>query len=141
MNVSETSSKAAAGLGGVPKPSPGPRSTRRFPWTKEEDALLGKMTDREVAKKLNRKLSAVRDRRGFLGKAAVGRSPQPVRMEREPRDRHARLFAAKSNSELRAILGWSNKRIKTRRRQLAAGSSAKRRPDWTLEEDRLLAAC
>src|SRR5437867_7713365 len=114
------------------------RSARQFPWTKEEDALLGKLTDREVAGKLNRTLSGVRDRRKFLGKAAVGHAPQPFRMEREPRDRYARLFATKSNQELRAILGWSHKRIHTRRRQLAAGKVRKLQPEWTLEEDRLL---
>jgi hypothetical protein len=58
-----------------------------------------------VAEKLNRTLSGVRDRRKFLGKPAVGHAPQPFRMEREPRDRYARLFATKSNQELRAILG------------------------------------
>src|SRR5437870_13709024 len=39
------------------------RSARQFPWTKEEDALLGEFTDREVAGKLNRTIGAVRDRR------------------------------------------------------------------------------
>jgi hypothetical protein len=48
------------------------RSARQFPWTKEEDALLGKLIDREVSEKLNRSLSAVRGRRSFLGKTAVG---------------------------------------------------------------------
>ena len=114
------------------------RSARQFPWTKEEDALLGKFTDREVAEKLNRTLYGVRDRRKFLGKPAVGHAPQPFRMEREPRDRYARLFVTKSNQELRAILGWSYKRIHTRRRQLAGGKVRKLQPEWTLEEDRLL---
>jgi hypothetical protein len=115
-----------------------PRSARRFPWTKDEDALLGKLTDREVAEKLNRTLSGVRDRRKFLGKTAVGFAPQPLRMERETRDRYSHLFATKSNQELRAILGWSYKRIHTRRRQLAGGKVRKQQPEWTLEEDRLL---
>src|SRR6266542_3018291 len=114
------------------------RSARQFPWTKEEDALLGRFTDREVAEKLNRTLGGVRDRRKFLGKQAVGHAPQPFRMEREPRDRYARLFATKSNQELRAILGWSYKRIHTRRRQLVGGKVRKLQPEWTLEEDRLL---
>jgi hypothetical protein len=116
----------------------GVRSARKFPWTKEEDALLGSFTDREVAERLNRTLGAVRDRRKYLGIAAVGHAPQAFRMEREPRDRYARLFAAKSNQELRAILGWSYKRIRTRRRQLAGGRVRKTQPEWTLEEDRLL---
>ena len=85
--------------------------------------MLGKLTDREVAEKLNRTLGAVRDRRKFRGKPAAGHAPQPFRMEREPRDRYARLFATKSNQEVRAILGWSYKRIHTRRRQLAGGKS------------------
>lgn len=100
--------------------------------------MLGKFTDREVAERLNRTLGAVRDRRKFLGKPAVGHAPQPFRMEREPRDGHARLFATKSNQELRAILGWSYKRIHTRRRQLVGGKIRKQQPEWTLEEDRLL---
>lgn len=120
------------------KASNKPRSARQFPWTKGEDALLGKLTDREVAEKLNRTLTAVRDRRHFLGRSAVGHAPQPFRMERETRDRYARLFATKSNQELRAILGWSYKRIHTRRRQLAGGKVRKQQPEWTLEEDRLL---
>lgn len=114
------------------------RSARAFPWTKAEDALLGKITDREVAEKLDRTLGAVRDRRKYLGKPAVGHVSQPLRMEREPRDHYARLFATKSNQELRAILGWSYKRIHTRRRQLAGGKLRKLQPEWTLEEDRLL---
>jgi len=52
------------------------RSARQFPWTKEEDALLGKLTDRDVAEKLIHALSGVLDRRKFLGKPAVGRAPQ-----------------------------------------------------------------
>lgn len=115
-----------------------PRSARKFPWTKEEDALLGKLSDREVAEKLNRTLYGVRDRRKFLGKTAINHAPQPFRIEREPRDRYARLFAAKSDRELRAILGWSDKQIQTRRRQLAGGKVRKLEPEWTLEEDRLL---
>jgi hypothetical protein len=115
-----------------------PRSARLFPWTKAEDALLGRLTDREVAEKLNRTLGGVRDRRKFLGKPAVHRGQAPLRMEREPRDHHARLFAAKSNRELHAILGWSYKRIRTRRHQLAGGKVRKLQPEWTLEEDRLL---
>jgi hypothetical protein len=114
------------------------RSARRFPWTNEEDALLGKLTDGEVAEKLNRTLGGVRDRRKFLGKTAVSHSPQPFHMEREPRDGYARLFAAKSNQELRTMLGWSYKRIYTRRRQLAGGKVRRLQPEWTLEEDRLL---
>src|SRR5262249_34293703 len=71
------------------------RSARKFPWTKEEDALLGKVPDREVAEKFNRTLAGVRDRRRFLGKAAVGRAPANLRYESEPRDGYAELFAAK----------------------------------------------
>jgi len=114
------------------------RSARHYPWTKEEDALLGKLTDREVAEKLNRTLGGARDRRKFLGKTAVGHAPQAFRMEREPRDHYARLFATKSNQELRAMLGWSYRRIHLRRRQLTGGKVRKSRPEWTLEEDRLL---
>ena len=114
------------------------RSTHQFPWTKEEDALLGKMTDRGVAEKLNRTVGGVRDRRTFLGKPAVGHAPQAFRREREPRDHYARLFANKSDREIRAILGWSYRRIHTRRRQLARGRVRRQAPEWTLEEDRLL---
>ena len=121
-----------------PRASNRPRSARQFPWTKEEDALLGQLTDLEVAKRLNRTLGAVRDRRTFLGKSAVGHAPPPSRIEGEPRDRYARLFATKSNLELRAILGWSHRRIHTRRRQLAAGKVRRQHPEWTREEDGLL---
>jgi hypothetical protein len=114
------------------------RSARQFPWTKEEDALLGKLIDREVSEKLNRSLSTVRDRRNLLGKTAVGFAPQPLCVEREARDHYARLFATKSNQQLRAMLGWSYRRIQAHRRQLAGGKVRKLPPEWTLEEDRLL---
>lgn len=115
-----------------------PRLVRQFPWTREEDALVGKLTDREVAERLNRTPRAVADRRKFLGRPAVGRAPRPRRMEREPEDHYALLFGSKSNAELRAILGWSKKRVRTRRRQLASGEIRKLPPEWTAEEDRLL---
>jgi hypothetical protein len=114
------------------------RSARQFPWTKEEDALLGKFADREVAEKLRRTLLGVRGRRQFLGKPAVGHSPQPSSIERLPRDHYSHLFSTKSNRELRAILAWSYERILRMRRQLAGGEIRKKQPDWTLEEDRLL---
>ena len=116
----------------------GLRSTRQFPWTKEEDALLGKLTDREVTEKLHRTLLGVRDRRQLLGKRAVGHAPQPFRMEREPHDHYSHLFSTKSNRELRAILGWSHERVCRMRLQLAGGKVRKKQPDWTQEEDRLL---
>jgi hypothetical protein len=114
------------------------RSARQFPWTKEEDALLGKMSDRAAAEKLNRKLICVRGRRHFLGKPALGHPPQPLFMEGEPRDKYFHLFATKSNRELRALLGWSYERVCKMRHQLAGGDGRKKHPDWTLEEDRLL---
>ena len=91
------------------------------PWMKDEDALLGNLTDRELAEKLNRSLGAVRDRRKFLGKSAVGHPPQTFRTEREPCDHYAHLFATKSNQGLRVILGWSYRRMHNRRRRLAGG--------------------
>jgi hypothetical protein len=123
---------------GPPNPHVPPRSARRFPWTKDEDRLLGKLTDREVAEKLNRTLVAVRGRRKFLGKPALGHAPQPFRIERGPRDRHAGLFATKSDRELRALLGWSYQRIRTHRHRLTGGQVGKLAPEWTLEEDQLL---
>ena len=92
------------------------------------------LTDREVAEKLNRTLGAVRDRRHFLGRSAVGHATQPFYMEHEPRDRYARLFATKSNQELRAILGWSYRSGFTRRRQLAGGKveTANRNGRWKI---------
>ncbi|HTV39279.1 MAG TPA: hypothetical protein VMF08_01780 [Candidatus Sulfotelmatobacter sp.] len=114
------------------------RSAREFPWTKDEDALLGKSRDRDVAERLNRTLGAVRDRRRLLGIAAVGQAPQAFYRQREPRDGYAHLFATKSNREIHALLGWSYKRIRSRRRQLAAGAGRRRYPNWSLEEDQLL---
>jgi len=128
-----------------PQPAPrkidraaGLRSARQFPWTKAEDALLGTLTDRELAEKLHRTVDGVRDRRKSLGKPALGHAPQPLYMERVPRSHHARLFATKSDQELRGILGWSYRRIQTRRRQLASRGKRKMAPEWSLEEDRML---
>jgi len=114
-----------------------PRSARKFPWTKDEDALLGKISDRELARKLNRTIHAVRGRRKFLGITAIYHAPQPFRMPPEPADGYAKLFASKSDKELKQILGWSYKRIRTRRRRLGERRTRQRR-EWTLEEDRLL---
>src|SRR2546430_14538642 len=38
-------------------------SARQFPWMKEEDALLGKLSDREVARFMNRSVGKVRCKR------------------------------------------------------------------------------
>ena len=46
MNVPQAKSRVEG------RASNKPRSARQFPWTKEEDALLGKFTDEEVARKL-----------------------------------------------------------------------------------------
>lgn len=119
-----------AATGPEQRPSPGgPRSARQFPWTKAEDALLGKNTDREVAERLNRTVAGVRDRRKHLGLRAASQPPQPVHMEREPRDGYAHLFATKSDREIRALLGWSFQRIHARRRQLARGKVRKLQPE------------
>jgi hypothetical protein len=116
----------------------GIRAARQFPWIKEEDALLGKFADREVAEKLHRTLLGVRGRRQFLGKPAVGHAAQPSRVDYGPHDHYSHLFSTRSNRELRAILGWSYERILKMRRQLAGGRIRKKQPDWTLEEDQLL---
>ena len=100
--------------------------------------MLGALTDRDVAERLHRTLQGVRDRRKALGKPAFDHAPQPFRMEEEPKDRYARLFAEMPDRELSALLGWSYKRIRTRRQQLAGGKVRKKPPEWTLEEDRLL---
>ena len=99
--------------------------------------MLGKFSDPEMAEKLNRTLDAIRSRRRFLARPALGHAPQPFRMESEPRDRYASLFSTKSDKELRAILGWSYTRIRTCRLELS-GRNFKRPAEWTLEEDRLL---
>src|SRR5882672_7033077 len=109
------------------------RTARDFPWTTEEDSLLGKFTDREVAEKLNRTLYCARGRRKFLGIPGVGWGPQPKWAQSEPEDHYAYLFATKSDREIRAMLGWSYKRIRTRRRQLGQGWLSKY-PQWSLEE-------
>jgi len=110
-----------------------PRSARKFPWTKEEDALLGKMVDHEVATRLNRTLQCVRGRRRFLGISALSGPPQDLRMREED------LLAILSDGEIRARLGWNSARIRIRRRELARLRLRKNRL-WTIEEDRLLGA-
>ena len=62
--------------------------------------LLGKVTDREVAEKLHRTLTGVRDQRKYLGIAAIACEPQDLRIEKAAGDRYSRLFATKSNVEL-----------------------------------------
>ena len=114
------------------------RSARQFPWTAEEDALLGKLCDSEVAANLNRTLPCVRGRRKFLGKTAVGHAPPPCRIQRLSRDYVSRLFATKSDKEILSILGWSRKRVKRHRRQLMSNHKAMLRREWSVEEDRLL---
>jgi hypothetical protein len=116
-----------------PAQAAGFRSARQFPWTKEEDALLGKFTPRKAAGPLNRTLGGARDRQKFLGKPAIGHAPPVFRIEREPRDHYTRLFATKSNREPCTILGRSYKRIRTRRRQLAGGRVKRLRPEWRWE--------
>lgn len=53
------------------------RDARRFPWTPEEDALLGKDYDRIVAQMLQRTLYCVRGRRKYLGVPGLGGPGKP----------------------------------------------------------------
>ena len=117
--------------------TPGRRSARQFPWTREEDALLGKLTDREVAEKLNRTLGGVRDRRKFLGKARLDgrRSPFVWNVSRATVTRGCsppnqgrncgRFLVGVTSGLTRGFANWE-------------GKVRKLQPEWTLEEDHLL---
>src|SRR2546427_6541663 len=53
------------------------------PWTKEEDALLGKCDDRELVEKLNRTAITIKARRHQLGIPAWNGKPQPLKLDVE----------------------------------------------------------
>lgn len=99
------------------------RSARQFPWTKEEDALPGKLVDREVAEKLNRTLAAVRGRRRLLGKA----------------DEMA-LLGKMPDEEVVRQTGHSLGSVRWARFKRGIFSVRRAAPDWTPEEEALLGA-
>jgi hypothetical protein len=68
---------------GNPGPSPPPTGRRRA-WTPKEDALLGKLTDAEVAARTGRTAGAAQVRRLKLGRPALGR--KTTARGREPRE-------------------------------------------------------
>jgi hypothetical protein len=89
------------------------RSARQFPWTTEEDALLGKFDDRELETRLKRTAASIKARRHQLGIPALHGKPQPWKAG------VAALLAQKSDKQLRALLGWSIRRIRDERRRAA----------------------
>ena len=107
------------------------RSAWMFPWTKEEDELLGKFNDRELEAKFNRSAASIKSRRHQLGIPALNGKPQSLKLEMPVQ------LDSKSDKELRALLGWSVRKIHQQRRSFPRQRERKSRP-WSIEEDRLL---
>jgi len=114
-----------------PGKATGFRSARQFPWTKEEDALLGKFEDKELEPRLQRSAASIKARRRQLGIPALNGKPQPLKPDVMV------LLATKSDREFRSILGWSVRKIHDQRHSLAR-RRVRQSHQWSIAEDRLL---
>ena len=131
-------------LGKQYRPPPGPSRGRdrvRRPagergsavrhWTAEEEKLLGRRPDFEVAQLLKRTPRAVEAQRLKLGRKF---GETPVRWTPE----EIKLLGAVPDEEVARRLGRGLQAVITRRQLLRIGKADPERPDWTKAEDALL---
>jgi hypothetical protein len=87
------------------------RSARQFPWTKQDESLLGSMSDREVAERLGIGLAAVKSRR--LSRGIEAANPRKAWTPAEK----ARL-SKRPDATLARELGRTHLAVATQRRML-----------------------
>src|ERR1039458_163346 len=86
-------------------------------WTGDEDALLGVLSDQEVAQRLGRTFAAVRARRIHSGK----RDPSARSLWKPEEDR---LLGTASDTEIAKQLNRTCGAVKSRRKQLGIAAAA-----------------
>src|SRR5262245_47291708 len=102
-------------------------------WTASEDAMLGRLHDEEVARRLGRTMLAVRTRRLRKGRSLRNPKRRPWTSQEE------KLLGTSTDREVARLLARHHTTVGERRRELGIppAPSAKQR-DWTLAELRLL---
>ena len=100
-------------------------------WTTDEDKLLGKLPDSEIATRLKRSIKSVQARRLEKGIA----SPSAFRPWT---DEEESSLGKISDTNFARKFGRSISRVKRRRIQLGIRVFNSRRHDWTAEDDKLL---
>jgi hypothetical protein len=90
------------------------------PWTAKEEALLGVLADRVLAKKLKRTFLAVQTRREMNRLPAVGAKMRRFTPEEDS------LLKSMSNQQAARKLGRDSEIVATRRRLLAFKSKSKK---------------
>ncbi|HTV43099.1 MAG TPA: hypothetical protein VMF08_21220 [Candidatus Sulfotelmatobacter sp.] len=102
-------------------------------WTRDEEALLGTLSDGELALRLKRSVTAVQVRRLTL------RIPKPDPRYRAWKPAEEKLLGTVPDSQLAEQLGRSRASVTARRQLFNRKAILPPRPDgWTPEEDRLL---
>lgn len=98
----------------------------RQPWTPQEDALLGTMIDKKVARRLGRRPEAVAQRRRELGIPAF--RARPARAHRAWSAAEDALLGTMTDKDLAAQLGCSTAEVFNRRRKLNVAPYCHGRP-------------
>ena len=104
----------------------GHKTRQKWIWTREQDGLLGKLSDWEVAERLGRPLSTVRNRRERLRIApaflTAKEYPRPVGLRVAHLDpwtpKQEKLLGKFSDAEVARRLGRSVARVTNRRNRL-----------------------
>jgi hypothetical protein len=106
-------------------------------YQKWEDAMLGKMPDREAARKTGRTIKGIQSRRVLLGIPAVRVQPQPMRPWTAD---EIKLFGTMSDLQLARQLGREKHQVLKQRLALKIPSCHRRQPrrSWKPAEIRLL---
>jgi hypothetical protein len=100
-------------------------------WTAEEEALLGVMPDRELARRLGRSVGAVAERR-FLKKQGAPDQAFSWTAEQD------QIVGGKNLKEAAQLLQRSFRAVQARRRALGLSRSQPRRTAWTPQEDEII---
>ncbi len=108
-------------------------------WTAAQSALLGKMPDKEAARRIGVTTNAVFSKRTALGIPSFGKSLKAAKFHWKAA--HLKKLGKVSDAVLAAELGISNSVVTSRRHSLGIGASqpvkATRKP-WTKQEVALL---
>lgn len=114
------------------EPQPQPRQRHKYEWSPANLALLGKMTDQDVADRVGGKADAIREKRLSLGIKAFKPEASPVKGKPRPNfnwtEDAVKLLGTKPDKIVAQELGLAVTTIALKRRSLGIEGLRKRRP-------------
>lgn len=111
---------------------PKPRERHKYDWTPQNIALLGTMTDQQVADRIGGKADAIREKRLYLGIKAYKPQASPVKGKPRPNFNWTELAIAllgtKPDKQVAEELGLAITTVALKRRTLGIAGLKVRRP-------------